>query len=481
VALLIVSATLWYSNHIASRIREGEREKVNLWSEAIQRRAELVNYTQRLFEELRDEERKKADLLASAYRIISDPNNQNDLTFVTGFLWSNTTIPVLIYENNGELWNSVNLPEGKEGNKPYIDSLFREMKKKNAPIALEEVGQKIYYDDSRLFSQLQITMTDLINSFISETVINSASVPVIVTDSSRTKLVRVGNIDTLEISSPDQLQKKLASMQSSNPPIEIQLPGQGKQLIFYEDSEALRQLQMYPVVQLILIGVFLLVSYLIFSTYRKAEQNQVWVGMAKETAHQLGTPLSSLIAWSELLDSQGVDPSLIVELNKDIDRLKTITDRFSKIGSKPDTQEVNAFEVLKESFDYLSVRASRKVHFELKEPSEVLMVPLNVPLFSWVLENLVKNGLDAMDGKGTISGAVFKENGKVCFEISDSGKGIAKNKWTTVFNPGYTTKKRGWGLGLTLAKRIIENYHNGKIFVKWSEQGKGTTFRIEIW
>jgi two-component system, sporulation sensor kinase D len=310
VAMVIVAITLWYSNHIAEGIRIEERQKVRLWSEAIKRRAELVNFTQQLFDQLRTEESKKALLLGNAYNIISDPTDQqSDLTFISSYLFSNTTIPVLIYDENGKLYSSLNLPEGKESDSLYIDSLYIAMKTKNKPIELTGVGQKIYYDDSRLFTLLQTTMDDLINSFISETVLNSASVPVLVTDSTKTEILKKGNIDTTVTSSPELLQSQLARMAKDNEPIEVELPGQGKQFIFYEDSQILKQLQMFPVYQLILIGVFLLVSYLIFSTFRKAEQNQVWVGMAKETAHQLGTPLSSLMAWSALLEAQGVDDS----------------------------------------------------------------------------------------------------------------------------------------------------------------------------
>lgn len=478
--MVIVGITLWYSNHIADRIREGEREKVKLWSEAIQRRAELVSFTEELFDNLRDEERKKANLLAKAYQILSDPSDQNDLTFVTDFIWGNSTIPILIYDEKGKLSNSANIPEDKAGNQAYIDSLYDVMKTKYDPIKFPEVGLKVYYNDSYIFMELQHTMDDLINSFISETVINAASVPVIVTDSTQKNILRFGNIDTLAFSTHDLRLSKIASMRNDNPPIEIDLPGQGKQYIFFEDSEVLKQLQNFPILQLILIGVFLVVAYLIFSTFRKAEQNQVWVGMAKETAHQLGTPLSSLMAWSSLLEAQGVDQSTMVELNKDIERLNTITDRFSKIGSVPELQNTDLFEAVKGAFDYLEGRVSRRVTFSIINETPTTVAGLNLPLFGWVIENLVKNAVDAMDGEGSLTARVFTENGTPVVEITDTGKGVPKNKWKTIFQPGYTTKKRGWGLGLSLVKRIIENYHNGRIFIKHSETNVGTTFRIEL-
>lgn len=481
IAAVIVAITLWYSNHIAESIREEERNKIELWSEAIKRRAELVTFTEKLFEALKIEERKRADLLGNAYNIVSDPTFEGDLTFIAHFLWENTTIPVLMYDENGKLWNSVNLPPGKENDSLYIDSLkVAIIAKNNEPIELVGVGQTIYYDDSRLFTQLQTTMDDLINSFISETVINSASVPVLVMDSTLNTVIKKGNIDTTLISSPALLRSKLESMAAVNTPIAIDLPGQGRQFIYYEDSNVIKQLQMFPVFQLILIGVFLVVSYLIFSTFRKAEQNQVWVGMAKETAHQLGTPLSSLMAWSSLMESQGADPQTILELNKDIDRLGTITDRFSKIGSVPDLEETNVYDMIQSAFDYLKVRVSNKVVFSIECADPGITAHINKPLFGWALENLVKNAVDAMAGVGTLQAKITHETNRVCIELTDSGSGISKNRWKTVFQPGFTTKKRGWGLGLSLVKRIIEQYHSGRIYVKWSELNKGTTFRIEL-
>jgi hypothetical protein len=479
LASVIVIITLWYSNHIAERIRAEERQKVELWSEAIKRRAELVVFTQKLFEELKTEERKRVDLLGQAYYIISEAPENADLTFISNLISNNSTIPVLLFDDKGNLTISANLDD-TDTNKVYIDSLMTAAKSKNNMVLLTQVGQKIYYDDSRLFRQLQTTMNDLINSFISETVINSASVPVVVTDSTQTVILKKGNIDTLAFATPETMRAKLAEMKLANPPIEVVLPGQGKQYIFYEDSAVLKQLQLFPVLQLILIGVFLLSSYLIFSTFRKAEQNQVWVGMAKETAHQLGTPLSSLMAWSALLEAQGVDKNSIEELNKDIDRLNTITDRFSKIGSKPELHEVNMLQTLRDMIDYLDSRVSKKVTITVTAEDESLTAHINKPLFSWVIENIVKNAIDAMDGQGKLTLHLMYENNRTCIDIKDTGKGIPKHQWKTVFEPGFTTKKRGWGLGLSLVKRIITQYHNGRIYVKWSEAGKGTTFRIEL-
>lgn len=478
IATVIVGITLWYSNYIANQIEEEERQQIELWSQAIQERAHLVQFTQVLFDSLKIEERKQADLFGQAFQILGDIDNTSDLTFVAAFIFSNTNTPFLIYDRDDNLVDSSNLPPSRASDPSYIDSVKVEMMRKNDPIIFDVVDQKLYYDDSYLFTDLQNTMDELINSFISETVINSASVPVIMTDATQSKIIRVHNVDSVDVSTESQLASRLASMASENDPIEIELPEIGKNYIYFENSLILKQLKYFPMVQLILVGVFLFIAYLIFSTFRKAEQNQVWVGMAKETAHQLGTPLSSLMAWMDILESRGVDKDSLENMNEDVKRLERITNRFSKIGSKPDLEVEDATEVVRTALGYLQSRMSKRVKFELGEMDDDLKMKVSRPLFGWVLENLVKNAIDAMGGEGTLTTSVTQEGNQVAIDITDTGKGIPKRKQKTVFAPGFTTKKRGWGLGLSLTKRIVENYHNGKIFVKKSEVGVGTTFRI---
>ena len=279
-----------------------------------------------------------------------------------------------------------------------------------------------------------------------------------------------------------QLQWKLIieKMRLEHEPIEIKIGKNLKQFILYKDSDLLVRLRYYPFFQLAVIALFLFVSYLAFSSSRKAEQNQVWVGMAKETAHQLGTPLSSLMAWLELLKMKGMSAEYTAEIEKDIHRLQTITERFSKIGSAPALLKENIYEVLKRSVDYIKTRSSGSVDFILNPDSRDLLAPMNVPLFEWVLENILKNALDAMGGKGKINLNITDQQQFVYIDITDTGKGIPKGSYKTIFKPGYTTKSRGWGLGLSLSKRIIEEYHDGQIFVKNSDVNKGTTFRIVL-
>ncbi len=474
-AAVIAFATLWVSNRIAGSIRVEEQEKVRLWSEAIRQRAELVGYTQELFEGLSLEEREKADRLADAYRLITDPPRGMDLTFVTDFLWSNRTIPVLIYDAEGDLLYDVNVPEASD-----YDSLRSAMESKNGALVFPEVGTRVYWDESLRFSELKEVIDDLINSFISETVMNSASVPVIITDSTKSQVIRAERVDDAEISDPERLQKVLLSMENENAPIALDLPYQGRQYLFYSDSLILKQLRYYPVVQLVFIAVFLLVAYLIFSSYRRAEQNQVWVGMAKETAHQLGTPMSSLMAWIGVLEMEGVPSDSLREMNRDIERLNMVVDRFSKIGSKPKLVPVDLKEVVQSTIQYMRPRIGHQVSISFDSEDDLGAVPLSPALFSWVLENLIRNAVDAMEGVGSLTLTLFAENGMIVLEVTDTGKGIPRSRWKEVFAPGFTTKSRGWGLGLSLTRRIIDEYHKGKIFVKDSRLDEFTTFRIEL-
>jgi signal transduction histidine kinase len=243
----------------------------------------------------------------------------------------------------------------------------------------------------------------------------------------------------------------------------------------------LKRLAMYPYVQLAVVLLFVFIAFFTLLVSKKAEQNKVWVGLSKETAHQLGTPISSLMAWTEILKEQYPDDALIPEMDKDVKRLQLISERFSKIGSLPEPVPTNLKEVLEHVIEYMDRRTSHGVVFVRDFPDKDVWLKMNASLFEWVIENLCKNAVDAMSGgPGTITVRIVEEDNKICVEVSDTGKGIKKKNLSHVFRPGFTTKQRGWGLGLSLAKRIIEDYHKGKIFVKWSEVNKGTTFRVEL-
>lgn len=276
------------------------------------------------------------------------------------------------------------------------------------------------------------------------------------------------------------LMKKLDKLCDSPNVIEIDMGDAGRQWLYYEDSKVLKSLSFYPYVQVLVLLAFVLIVYYAVSSTKRAEQNKVWVGLSKETAHQLGTPISSLMAWMELLEESGVSPETVAEMNKDVKRLSTIASRFSKIGSKPSMEPHDLNEIVGHAAEYMSSRISRRISLKVNPWNSPLTVTLSPPLTEWVMENLIKNAVDAMEGSGNITVDIQPEKNTAVIEITDTGKGIARKNQKAIFNPGFTTKSRGWGLGLTLTKRIIEDYHGGLIYVKKSELGVGTTFAIEL-
>ncbi len=317
-------------------------------------------------------------------------------------------------------------------------------------------------------------------SFLVSILESNTDIPIILTDSTRT-IITSANIDYQEKKREQILTKELSKMIAEKKPIEIIVSPTETQYIYYRDSKVLQNLRYFPLVQIAIVALFIVITYTTFNYSRRAEQNQVWVGMSKETAHQLGTPISSLMAWIELLREENVDPQIINEFEKDIQRLEKITERFSKIGSKPELHAEDLRKTIVSTVTYLQTRTSQKVQFDMNFPTDkAFRSPHNPALLSWVIENLCKNAIDAMENNGRIKLTLTTNNGHIYFDVADNGKGIPKSQFKTIFAPGYTTKKRGWGLGLSLAKRIVENYHQGKIFIKSSEIGKGTTFRIVL-
>lgn len=316
------------------------------------------------------------------------------------------------------------------------------------------------------------------------------TIPVIVLDE-RGKILESRNIKLEDESKTDSLaflDRKAREMRkngnsiiiSFDPAVTVQKPTKDYLEILYDDSVTLKRLAVFPYIQIGIAAIFILSIIFALLSFKSAEQNRVWVGLTKETAHQLGTPISSLLAWVEILKESYPEDPMIPEVEKDVNRLNLIAERFSKIGSKPEFKEENLLEVLWHVVDYISIRSSDKVKIICDFPSTPVKILMSAPLFEWVIENLCKNAIDAMSGRGRIVITVHEITGQVIIEVTDNGKGIPKNQFKSVFAPGYTTKKRGWGLGLSLAKRIVEKYHKGKIFVKNSEIGQGTTFRIEL-
>jgi len=345
-------------------------------------------------------------------------------------------------------------------------------------LALEEQKKiEIWAEATRQLISADIN-TDI--DFISKILEGNTTIPVIIVDE-KDNLILARNFKEPAKNIDEFYKNEIHNLKSKRAPIEIEFEDNTSQFVLYDDSLLLKQLFYFPYIQLGVIIVFLLIAFFAFSSTKKEEQNRVWVGLSKETAHQLGTPISSLLAWVDILKSRHEDDKLIGEMGKDVNRLRIIAERFSKIGSAPDLNIVSLNETLLNAVQYMINRSSQKVaikcHFSDENP---LFVKLNIPLFEWVIENLCKNAIDAMDGIGSIDINIFQKEDEIHIDVKDSGKGIERNKFKTVFNPGFTTKKRGWGLGLSLAKRIIEEYHGGKIFVKQSELNAGTTFRISL-
>lgn len=317
---------------------------------------------------------------------------------------------------------------------------------------------------------------NLVNMVIS----NNTTIPVILADT-LDNILSYNNLETPKTNPDEYIQRQLQEMKHKQQVIVIDLGGNEKQYLYYNDSILLYRLSWFPIIQLLVVTVFIIVAYLAFSGARRAEQNQVWVGMAKETAHQLGTPTSSLLAWIDLLKLKTSEAPLIEEMSKDVSRLKMIADRFSKIGAHPDLIPTDLPSLINNTLDYLKVRSSKQVTFEMQNKlSEDTWVGINTVLFEWVIENICKNAIDAMEGKGTITISLQRQKKQIVIDITDTGKGMSRKLFKSVFEPGFTTKKRGWGLGLTLVKRIVEEYHHGKVFVAASQPGVGTTFRIML-
>jgi anti-sigma regulatory factor (Ser/Thr protein kinase) len=314
--------------------------------------------------------------------------------------------------------------------------------------------------------------------FLYSIIENNNTIPVILTDENDS-IISSGNFDNARLRDADYLKSQLAKIKKKNNPIFIDLGNDHRNLIYYKDSIILTQLIYYPYVQTGIIVLFILFAFLAFSSSRKADDNQVWVSMSKETAHQLGTPTSSLAGWVEILHHKYPEITITKEISLDVDRLEKITERFSRIGAKPTLTRENIISIITGTVDYLKSRTSSRVKYRFGfDPSGEITIPVNSALLEWVFENISKNAIDSMEGNGEIIYTISETEKSIMIDISDTGKGIPKRSFKKIFNPGYTTKQRGWGLGLSLARRIIEEFHKGKIYVRHSEPGKGSCIRI---
>ena len=456
--------------------------QVKMWAAAMEQQAMMMNSTEEFFNKVSEQEQLRVDLLANAYRSVIDISTNENTAIYLDIIRNNISIPLVITDSKDNIIFSSNLPKDQEGKKIF-DAEMKRAYSKFPPIKIDPgygTVQWLHYNESLIYTELKAVLEGMIDHFMEEITLNSVGAPVIITNEDQTKILSFGNLDTLMMQDTNYVKRQLEIMRDENDPLQIEFMNTGKAPIFYRTSDLVEQMRYYPIIQLFVFALFLIVAYLLFSYARRSEQNQVWAGMAKETAHQLGTPLSSLMGWIELLKMQEEPFVGTHEMEKDIERLQIVTDRFSKIGSVPTPEPTDINYLIRDTMDYLQKRFSKKFEFEINLPEGELVMPLIPSLFRWVLENLTKNAVDAMGDHGKITLNLIDDGDHIHIDLSDTGKGIAKSKIKQVFNPGYTSKKRGWGLGLSLAKRIIEDYHKGKIFVKSSVVGEGTTFRITL-
>ena len=513
VALLLFLASIWFSSQIVNKVQEKELDRVQQWADAVKRKSELVNLTNRTFNELsatltrlQERDRQKVRMWSLAMNEINKP--LDDYSFEIQVITENNGIPMILTDEDENIVDDYNLetldtlilneiesthPNASETVK---DSIFQQTKmdslvyyisfwrENRTPIEIdlfEGAKQKIFYFDSIYYQsqkllEFQRSRDSLTQAFTNELIENENLVPVMFIDKSSREVIAT-NIEAYDSTNSASIIKRLAAQNDS---IAVQLGLNNEGVIYFEYSAEITQMKYFPFVQFFIIGLFALIAYLVFSTFRKAEQDQVWVGMAKETAHQLGTPISSLMAWNQLLESKGIEKDITDEINKDIERLSTVTNRFSKIGSQAILNEEDLVGILEDVVGYLRKRISGRINITFESERDEVRAMVNRSLIEWVVENITKNAVDAMEGSGNINLMLRQVEDQVQIDIKDDGKGIPSNKLKTVFQPGFTTKTRGWGLGLSLVKRIVEDFHKGKVFVLRSEVNVGTTFRVTL-
>lgn len=500
LALIFVGVSLFYSNRIVSKVHDREKERAKQWAGAIKKKVELVKLTNQTFTQLREKEREKVALWIDASKEIAKPSTSlemdSDISFPLKIINQNKNIPVVLIDNEKTISAFVNIPfdtsdlrkrnpqaTNNELNTLFEDSLLKLSEKwsqVNPPFTIEVytgLFMTYYYGDSKETIRLEHDKDSLLASFNAELINNEGLVPVLLFDVTNDSVI--GSNLPQEAINSNNLEKTKQALSVGNKPISILFGENQRMMLYFDSSSELKQLKYFPYIQFVIIGLFIFIAYLIFSTFRKAEQNKVWAGMAKETAHQLGTPLSSLMAWTELLDNNESNTPITAEMRKDITRLDKVTDRFSKIGSEAKLKDIDLIQTTESILEYLRPRISKQVQLNLikqKMPS----VAHNASLLEWVIENIVKNGVDAMEAKGMIEVRIHHDATHAYIDIRDTGKGIDKKHQNKIFKPGFSTKKRGWGLGLSLVRRIVNEYHKGKVFVIATEPNKGTTFRISL-
>lgn len=471
VTFLLALAALWQVQRVAAQLRKSEEQKVRLWASAIGQRNELAAATRQFFQAATLDEHRKMELYTDILQSFGDPDMGTDLSFslrYVNYIVDSNHTPIIITTARDSI---ISVPQELAGRK--LEGQLLEEFSINPPFTYNVWGMRmtLYYKESEYYTRLRSVLESFTQSFLADITQNSVMVPVVIMDSTQSHVIAYGNIDSTDIHHFD----------FGNAPIEVVLPSGGRSYVYYSSTPMLRALQWVPLLYLFIAAVLIFVAWSFVQTARRAEQNRIWVGLAKETAHQLGTPLSSLSGWNEYLQGKEYTPQYAAEVQKDIQRLETITHRFSKIGSQPELTEQDVRKATEEAVSYLQSRTPRRITFAVSFPEgETFIAPLNSYLFQWVIENLCRNAVDAMEGKGTVSIVASQDARKIFIDVADTGRGIPPSMQRRIFESGFTTKQRGWGLGLPLARRIINQYHRGRLYLKYSVADQGTCFRIVL-
>lgn len=476
--LAVLTASLFYTFSLFTEVKTREAENAKIWIHTVEQQRKLISELQVLFEGLEYEEEKKLRLWAKAVKRLPQISNVDaDFNIVFDLVRNNETIPAILTDLSG------NILYHRNTNGDSIENLERQlsvMRRTYKPIQLDLPDGStnlLFFGESQIHQDISCVFDDLLNSYLHDIEHNIVSAPVLYMDSAQTEVLAYGNLDKLNTPNRQALsnEEKIAYIQTSTSPLYV-----GEEVLFLKETNLLFKIKFFPIVFLILVSGFALVFYFYLKTSERFEQNTLWVGMSKETAHQLGTPISSLMAWNEVLKDEFESNQAFNEIQKDIDRLELIADRFSKIGSIPKLETCDLEEEVRTVVSYMRPRISPHVDIQVSSLGNAIPVALNHQLMSWVVENLMKNAVDAMSGKGSLDIKLFCQEDRAIVEVTDTGVGIKKSRFRKIFRAGYSSKKRGWGLGLALVKRIVEEYHNGKIYVKESVEGKGATIRMEF-
>ncbi len=483
LTILLALAALWQVRRVAEQVRLSEEAKVRLWANAIGQRNQLAAASRQFFLEATLDEHRKMELYTDILQRFNDPDPSADLAFslrYVNYIVDSSRTPIIIASARDSI---ISVPHELAGQKLEGDLLAEYSQNPPFSYTLWGMPMTLYYKESEYYTRLRQVLEGFTQSFLTDITQNTVLVPVVILDSTRSHILAYGNIDSANLDRFD----------FDTDPIEVVLPSGALSYVYHEDTPLLRALRWVPLLYLFIAVAILVVAYTLFRTARRAEQNRIWVGLAKETAHQLGTPLSSLTGWLEYLRGRELTPEYADEVDKDLQRLDTITRRFSKIGSTPELRQEDVRHVTQTAVEYLQRRSPRRVHFALSFPEgETFLAPLNAPLFQWVIENLCKNAIDAMErDRGTDSAdadrrpsqitiTASQDARRIYLDIADTGRGMSPAEARRIFDSGYTTKPRGWGLGLPLARRIVSQYHRGRLYLKYTVPGQGSCFRIVL-